>query len=59
MAIVFFHSHLGITINEKNLDCTHRIGKSSGPIIVKFVQHNLKNQVYNNKNLLKKEKFVL
>ena len=47
MAKVFFHSHLGITINKKDLDCTHKIDKSSGPIIVKFVQHNLKNQVYN------------
>ncbi|KAG5867903.1 hypothetical protein JTB14_021184 [Gonioctena quinquepunctata] len=46
---------IGININKNNIDSCYRIGKQVGgktrPIIVKFVQLNIKQDIYKNKKL--------
>ena len=51
--IDFFDSHLGVSVVKSDLDRTHRLHNPKSPIIVKFVHHNLKNAIFNNKKKLK------
>ena len=55
---------LGLTLNEHDLDRTHRIGhprsdKRARPIIVKFNRYNVRASVYASKKKLKGSKFLI
>ena len=50
--------HLDIELSVKDLDRSHRIGKSNSkskhrPIIVKFISYNDRREIFNNKKQLK------
>ena len=53
IAINFFQTYLGIDVTRRDLDRSHRLGKQNSPIIVKFVNHNLKAMVFSCKRKLK------
>ena len=63
----FCHNKLNIKLSDFDLDRSHRLrrhknqhqGSYPRPIIVKFVQHNLKAYVYSQKRLLKGSDFLL
>ena len=54
----FLLEHLQIEIKLDDIDRSHRLGKK-GPIIVKFVRHNLKHQIYSNKRKLKGKNYFI
>jgi len=58
-AKTFFQEHLGIQINDDEIDRSHRLGKASGPIIVKLVRHNTKHLLFSNKKKLKGKKYLI
>ena len=55
------NEHLELSITEADFECTHRMGKSrdagqkSRLIIVKFVRHNDRKNVFNRKKTKRKE----
>ena len=52
MVVDLVTDKLGISINMSQIDRSHRIKSSrqGNPLIVKFISHNTKNLVYQNKN---------
>jgi len=55
----FFQKHLQITVKDWEIDRSHRLGNKAGPIIVKFCSHNVKQQIYFSKKLLKNRNFLI
>ena len=48
-----FQRYLGITVKAGDSDRSHWLNSPKKPIIVKFISHNLKQLIYNNKKKLK------
>ena len=55
----FLKKYTKINITENDIDRSHRLGKSNGPIIVKLVHHNLKSFIYSKKSALKGKKLLI
>ncbi|KAI4461425.1 l1 transposable element-related [Holotrichia oblita] len=52
----------GLEIPSSSIDCSHRLGKvenGSRPILVKFCNRDVKQQIYNNKRKLKVTKTII
>ena len=63
--IDFLQKEMNITLSQKDLDRSHRLGKRNDskkrprPIIVKFVRHNDKHLVYSRKKALKNKPYLI
>ena len=55
----FIQEHLKITVQDKDIHRSHRLGNKSGPIIVKFCRHNLKQEIYFSKKQLKNKNYLI
>ena len=54
-----FQRCLGVTAKAGDLDRSHRLNYPKKPIIVKFISHNLKQLIYNNKKKLKETQILI
>ena len=54
-----FQRCLGITAKAVDLDRSYRLNYPKKPIIVKFISHNLKQLIYNNKKKLKETQILI
>ena len=52
-AINFFKTHLNIDVDKNELDRSHRLPSKNKPLIVKFVRHNVKTNIFAAKRRLK------
>ncbi|KAK9738985.1 hypothetical protein QE152_g9447 [Popillia japonica] len=60
--IRFCKEKLQLEIKKEMIDCSHRLGKDenrSKPLLVKFVNRNIKNEIYRKKSKLKGTKLVI
>ena len=63
--INFLKSELNLSLTERDLDRSHRLGKRDEskkrprPIIIKFLRHNDKHLIYSKKKLLKNKPFLI
>jgi len=54
----FLKEHLKMEIILDDIDRSHRLN-NNGPIIVKFVRHNIKDLIYRNKKVLKGKDYFI
>ena len=65
LVINFLKSELNLSLTERDLDRSHRLGnrdeskKRPRPIIIKFLRHNDKQLIYSKKKLLKNKPFLI
>jgi len=49
IALDTFQTNLGLAITANDVDRSHKLGNSSGPIIAKFVKYNARKLIYSYK----------